>query len=828
LGWRLVVLLACIAGTVGLFVRVYRHPPSGPVAHSTSQAPYNPQTDREFQRAVTLRQLGRLAEAEEIFNHIATAARADGNLPKEIRVLIAKGGVQLRRFFYREAAQTYYKVLELARASGDDSSTGAALVNLAEIHIQLMDLQAAEREVNSAIKILGNGGPVGFLVPAEIQLGSILAALGEDAEARKAYQKAINLAAQVGDVRNEALAWLSLGQALTKTDDLRHAEDAYLQAYRLYLLHHDPQIDTVRAKLAELESSKGNVAEGLRQLDSVLAAKSPAQLGIAKYQILFVRAHMLGVLGREKEALNVYRQAVDAATAWRGRALPGEVANAGSVESIHAIYAEASDYLAGLAKEHSDASLAQEALETLATNRAADLREQRALAWQKDGRLPPLYYQLLNQLRDAETDSILRDTNKVETERLIRQTRADLGMLETQLAMDFGNSLPEEEKFGSRKRLVDIQQALAQNDVLFSFNLGKRRSWVWVLTNRTLNLEQLPDGPRLERAAADWASNVRTGGDSCSSGSRFASQLLENVPPAAAQKQNWLVVADGTLFSNVPLAALPDVLGYPMSGYGSCQDIPIVQNHTIRYLSSEFSISRHRTISPTPFRFAGIGDPIYNRADSRLTQVAKNIRSVSNQSSVGLARLVGSGTEVRQSASVFQQSTVLTGTQATTSGLAKLFALKPAVVHFALHVVARADRPEEAALAMSIAGNNVPELLTPELIATYRVPGSLVVMSGCDSQQGRAVPGVGVRGLSRAWLLAGASAVITSTWPMPDDDGRFFRSYYQHLNADVASTNSMPRLAAAALAKTQNDMRAASGFRRLPSFWAAYTLISKE
>src|SRR5689334_20655292 len=101
-------------------------------------------------------------------------------------------------------------------------------------------------------------------------------------------------------------------------------------------------------------------------------------------------------------------------------------------------------------------------------------------------------------------------------------------------------------------------------------------------------------------------------------------------------------------------------------------------------------------------------------------------------------------------------------------------------------------------------------------------------MSGCDSQQGRAVPGVGVKGLSRAWLVAGASAVVASTWPMPDEDGRFFRSFYQHLIADSSFTASMPELAASALAGAQNDMRAAAGFRRQPAFWAAYTVISKE
>jgi CHAT domain-containing protein len=225
--------------------------------------------------------------------------------------------------------------------------------------------------------------------------------------------------------------------------------------------------------------------------------------------------------------------------------------------------------------------------------------------------------------------------------------------------------------------------------------------------------------------------------------------------------------------------------------------------------------------------FAGIGDPAYNLADPRLVGTSGQQKFPPDTQS-SLARLVGSGTEVRQASLAFPQSTVLTGTEASPEGLQKILDSRPAVIHFAVHVVSPPERPEDAALAMTIGRNRVPELVTPELITTYRVPGSLIVMSGCDSQQGKAVPGVGVRGLSRAWLLSGASSVVTSTWPMPDDNGRFFRTFYQRFEADYDGSVIIPQLAAQALAETQNQMRGASGFRHDASFWAAYTVISKE
>jgi CHAT domain-containing protein len=63
---------------------------------------------------------------------------------------------------------------------------------------------------------------------------------------------------------------------------------------------------------------------------------------------------------------------------------------------------------------------------------------------------------------------------------------------------------------------------------------------------------------------------------------------------------------------------------------------------------------------------------------------------------------------------------------------------------------------------------------------------------------------------------------------MPDEDGRFFRSFYEHFKSDSHTSDSVPEIAASALAAAQNEMRNANGFRHDPAFWAAYSVISKE
>jgi CHAT domain-containing protein len=171
---------------------------------------------------------------------------------------------------------------------------------------------------------------------------------------------------------------------------------------------------------------------------------------------------------------------------------------------------------------------------------------------------------------------------------------------------------------------------------------------------------------------------------------------------------------------------------------------------------------------------------------------------------------------------------LLEGDNASLAALRKALLKAPEVLHFAVHVVSPKDRPQEAALALSLTADDIPELLTREAIAEFRVPGSLVILDGCSSQQGETLPSAGLIGLSRAWLLAGASAVIVSAWPTPDDSGRFFSSFYNHFRPLPSTFGSLAKRAALALQQAQLEMRRSNGYGSSPSFWAAYSVISKE
>jgi CHAT domain-containing protein len=340
------------------------------------------------------------------------------------------------------------------------------------------------------------------------------------------------------------------------------------------------------------------------------------------------------------------------------------------------------------------------------------------------------------------------------------------------------------------------------------------------VTDKRVSLYELQAEEAIRAKAYEFTRAVQTGQNIGTAARSLSAQLFGKLEPAVWAKPEWLIVRDGALLDSIPLSALVDLSP-------TRQGASLAASHSIRSIPSESLLLTPKATEPKA-RFLGIGDPIYNLADSRRRQKPALLQARAATMPVTLGRLVGSDQEVRAAAAAsgMPDSQLLLGAQASRATLRTALASTPEIIHFAVHVVSPHDRPEEAALTLSLADDNMPELLTPEAIATLRVPGSLVVLSGCASEQGKFLPGAGVMGLSRAWLMAGASAVVVSAWPTPDDSGQFFSIFYRHLKA--AQSGSLAERAAAALSETQSEMQRTTGYRSSPSFWAAYSIVSKE
>ncbi|MEW5734482.1 MAG: CHAT domain-containing protein [Thermodesulfobacteriota bacterium] len=134
------------------------------------------------------------------------------------------------------------------------------------------------------------------------------------------------------------------------------------------------------------------------------------------------------------------------------------------------------------------------------------------------------------------------------------------------------------------------------------------------------------------------------------------------------------------------------------------------------------------------------------------------------------------------------------------------------VIHLAAHGVYDADAPLRSRILLA-KGEDKDGALTAEEIFSLSLPGSLVVLSACESAVSEARGGDELIGLSRGFLFAGARSLVASLWPVSDEATYLtMTEFYKNLAA-------MPKNQALRQAQKTTMEKYPS-----PFYWAPFTL----
>ena len=143
------------------------------------------------------------------------------------------------------------------------------------------------------------------------------------------------------------------------------------------------------------------------------------------------------------------------------------------------------------------------------------------------------------------------------------------------------------------------------------------------------------------------------------------------------------------------------------------------------------------------------------------------------------------------------------------------------VIHIATHGSASAGFLAFAGMSSARNGETVEAknvLLYPEDIERLSISPALVVLSSCDSARGT-VKADGILGMARAFILAGAQAVLTTLWRVPDESASvFMQFFYQYLMDGLK--------ASLALQKSTLSVRCFSKYSQY-IHWSGYQLTGK-
>jgi len=137
------------------------------------------------------------------------------------------------------------------------------------------------------------------------------------------------------------------------------------------------------------------------------------------------------------------------------------------------------------------------------------------------------------------------------------------------------------------------------------------------------------------------------------------------------------------------------------------------------------------------------------------------------------------------------------------------------LVHFAVHATVDTRDPTASYLHLA-PGDGSDGRLNVTAIASRPIRADLVVLSACESGAGPVYRGEGVLGLARAFVMAGAGAVVATRWPVGDVAADVMGAFYRDLAAGQPAEDAVR---GAALAE-RRDPRTAH-----PFYWAGWMLI---
>ncbi len=402
-----------------------------------------------------------------------------------------------------------------------------------------------------------------------------------------------------------------------------------------------------------------------------------------------------------------------------------------------------------------------------------------------------------------------------------------------------------------------VQTLLGPDEALISMLVGRRVSYVWVITRETATWSEIAIG---ERALAGEVAALRLGLDPLAAqksggaaqkfdfvrAHRLYTSVFGPIAKHFARKRHLILVPNGPLTS-LPLQVL---ITRPPPQNASPEDTVkeaawLIRSHALSVLPSVQSLAALRRLQRTTGSrkpFIGIGDPILKgpggeARTSRGTTLARNTPRqfytrgqggmVANVRAVAaMAPLPDTADELRAIARVLgaaAEDVLLRGAASEPEIRARDLAAYR-VVHFATHglVAGELNGLAEPALVLTpppraSAAND--GLLTASEIATLRLDADWVVLSACNTAAGEAVGAEALSGLARAFFFAGARALLVSHWAV------YSEAAVKLTTETFTALQSDPAIGRGEALRRSMLKLIADG--RPPAFWAPFVIVGE-
>jgi tetratricopeptide (TPR) repeat protein len=744
-----------------------------------------------------------------------------------VRFLNNLGSAYYHLYRYRDAIETYLKARDLAISQGNQEMQGALCNNLSSLYFDMGETDAALESAQQGLR-LPEHATAKFKASLLLQSARIRVKQGAYEQAVGLLRSAIEVSRAQLDMASEAQAWNELGNTFIELGQLQSGERSLLEAFRLRKLSHDERIYYSYESLGHLRMLQGDLLSAKTLLDMAVESArtvNPSAIWTTYYE----RGQLELTQGLQRAAFDDFGKALECVRNWRTEVLPADAFRVSSEVELHQTYSSYIDVGGRLYDQTHDKLFAEQTFAASEESRSASLRALWAGA-DLTNRLPAPYWETLAELFKAEAALVKREATADEA--LDRRLRLKLAEMEALAGID----LPlNADKFDSAEGgLIErTRRMLRPTEVFLGFHLGEAGGRLWVISREAFECLRLPPNAYFAKNVRLFANAVREDSpEAAVLGKRLFKDLFGGGNSRFLEKRDWIIAPDGPLF-DMPFAALVEG-----SNPGSDRQSYVVERHSIQVVPGVFALSQ-TTNSEANGPVVGLGDPIYNRADPRLPRQATapsrmelgHGSSTSGVARTELARLAGSGREIESCARIWRsegiEPVLLTGASANKKSLSDVLKQNPAVLHMAAHILFPERQSGLGFIALALQREGEIDLLSATEVASFRAKLGLVVLNGCSSAHAAILPGAGLMGMTRAWLAAGARAVVATRWALPDrNEGDIFATFYERLRT-LGDSQDRPSFAQVLQQAQLSEMKA-GGWRAKPAYWAAYLCVERK
>lgn len=778
----------------------------------------------------------------------------------------------------QQALEYYNQALTISEEIPDKNGQAITLNNIAAVYSSLGKKRQALTYYEKVLPLLDTLGYRREKAIALHNIGSIHLDLGDKRQALKLLNQALLLSREVENKNGEAATLNAIGEIYNLLGDNQQALKFYNQALVLRRKVEDKSGEAVTLNnIGSVYSYSGENRKALEFFDRALILKREVEDKSGEAKTL----HNIATTYRDsnlQKALTNSKAAVDIIENLRTKVDSNDLRTSyfATVQDIYKLHI---DILMQLHKQNPSKGYDAQAIAANEKSRARGLLEllTEANADIRKGVNPELVAEekRLQQLIDSKEKlrlEILSDKNK--RDELIAKAAVQKFKKEIDNHINELNQLKTKIRTTSPKyaalkypqplNLNQIQQQLDKDTVLLQYSLGKKRSYLWMVTPDSLESYELPKSEQIEIAAKKFRNVLqRLSGGTGETATQLSKLILAPVASKIGKKR-LVIVADGAL-QNIPFAALTD-LNSPIARDAKSQVSaiaqdkqrgievspnnpspqktsnyqPLIINREIVNLpsASTIAIQRQETAKRTtsPASIAILADPVFTTNDSRITN-KKVDQSADYEKDTNLSALNRTLNDIN-----LNNITRLEGTREEAQGILKLFsqsnslqafdfdanynwAVNPKLnkyrfIHFATHGFANSVNPELSGIVLSMVdkqGNKQKGFLRMHEIFNLDFPADLVVLSACQTALGKEVKGEGIVGLTRSLMYAGAERVALSLWDVDDSaTSNLMQLFYQ----EMLQQGKTP---ATALREAQIKMWQTRKWRN-PYYWAAFTI----